>query len=362
MNLSLSENICRLRKERGMTQEALAEALGVSFASVSKWERRIATPELNLIAKMAELFQISVDALLGFELKSGGAEEHEKLIRKLQSEKEYDKALIEAEKALINFPNDFRIVYRAGELYAVSGVELNEEKYTKRAVELLCRSVTLLSQNTNPDISEASIKLTVAQCYIALNKPKLGVEILKKCNPCNVHDALIANVLASVAGDSRNNEAPPFMCRAFESIIANALRMTMAYTEFFTEKRDYSCGREVLIWLINMLEGAKLDKDLPSYLDKMAAPCYALCAKLSLLLGEEQEAENYMMRAHEVAGLFDSAPSSKLENTKFSIIDFTPCTTYDNLGNSASEAVKNVISCEKLLNLWERTIKDGEIK
>ena len=41
MELSLSKNICRLRKERQMTQEQLAEALGVSFAAVSKWERGV---------------------------------------------------------------------------------------------------------------------------------------------------------------------------------------------------------------------------------------------------------------------------------------------------------------------------------
>ena len=43
MKLSLPENICRLRKENGLTQERLAEVLGVSFAAVSKWERGAAT-------------------------------------------------------------------------------------------------------------------------------------------------------------------------------------------------------------------------------------------------------------------------------------------------------------------------------
>ena len=50
MKLSLPANISKLRKERSMTQEQLAEALGVTFASVSKWERGVETPELNLIA------------------------------------------------------------------------------------------------------------------------------------------------------------------------------------------------------------------------------------------------------------------------------------------------------------------------
>lgn len=41
MKLSLSENIRSLRRASGLTQERLAEALGVSFAAVSKWERGV---------------------------------------------------------------------------------------------------------------------------------------------------------------------------------------------------------------------------------------------------------------------------------------------------------------------------------
>lgn len=55
MKLSIAANIRKLRKEHAMTQEQLAEALGVTFAAVSKWERGVATPELNLIAEMAEI-------------------------------------------------------------------------------------------------------------------------------------------------------------------------------------------------------------------------------------------------------------------------------------------------------------------
>ena len=61
MKLSLAQNISRLRKQNGLTQERLAEALGVSFAAVSKWERGAATPDLTLIANMADLFSVSLD-------------------------------------------------------------------------------------------------------------------------------------------------------------------------------------------------------------------------------------------------------------------------------------------------------------
>ena len=97
MNLSLPSNISKLRKEHSMTQEQLAEALGVTFASVSKWERGVATPELNLIAEMADLFGVSLDALVGFEVLNGGVAAIEERIHDLQRQKKYDEAVLEAE-------------------------------------------------------------------------------------------------------------------------------------------------------------------------------------------------------------------------------------------------------------------------
>ena len=94
MKLSLSTNISKLRKERYMTQEQLAEALGVTFASVSKWERGVATPELNLIAKMADLFGVSLDAMVGFEVRNGSIIALEERIHDLQRQKKYDEAFI----------------------------------------------------------------------------------------------------------------------------------------------------------------------------------------------------------------------------------------------------------------------------
>ena len=57
--------IRQLRKEKGITQEQLAEALNVSVAAVSKWETGQSAPELSLLCCIADYFAVSVDALLG---------------------------------------------------------------------------------------------------------------------------------------------------------------------------------------------------------------------------------------------------------------------------------------------------------
>ena len=65
--LNLSENIVRFRHEKKMTQEELADFMGVTKASVSKWEKGINTPDLLLLPQLAAFFGVTVDALIGYE-------------------------------------------------------------------------------------------------------------------------------------------------------------------------------------------------------------------------------------------------------------------------------------------------------
>lgn len=63
--MNLGENIYRLRTGKNMSQGDLAEVLDVSRQSVSKWENNSATPELDKLIKMSELFGVTLDELVG---------------------------------------------------------------------------------------------------------------------------------------------------------------------------------------------------------------------------------------------------------------------------------------------------------
>lgn len=65
--LNLSDNIIRLRHEKKLTQEELADFMGVTKASVSKWEKGINTPDLLLLPRLAAYFDVTVDELIGYE-------------------------------------------------------------------------------------------------------------------------------------------------------------------------------------------------------------------------------------------------------------------------------------------------------
>ncbi len=62
---TIGKRIMTLRKSRGMTQDQLAEKLGVTAQAVSKWENDVSCPDISLLPKLAEVFQVTTDSLLG---------------------------------------------------------------------------------------------------------------------------------------------------------------------------------------------------------------------------------------------------------------------------------------------------------
>lgn len=64
--IKINEQIAFLRKQKGLTQEDLAKALGVTNQAVSKWESAQCCPDIQLLPAIAKLFEVSVDELLGY--------------------------------------------------------------------------------------------------------------------------------------------------------------------------------------------------------------------------------------------------------------------------------------------------------
>lgn len=67
MEIKIGSKIRGLRKKCGLTQEQLAERIGVSFQAVSKWENDIALPDITLVPVIAQYFGVSTDELLSYD-------------------------------------------------------------------------------------------------------------------------------------------------------------------------------------------------------------------------------------------------------------------------------------------------------
>ena len=113
MNNYFSDNIRSLRKERELTQEALAVFLGVTFQAVSKWERGESYPDIELLPKIADFFNVSTDYLLGMD-KAKNEEEILAYIDRFDNGRytKTDGALSFMAEAFGKYPADFRILVR----------------------------------------------------------------------------------------------------------------------------------------------------------------------------------------------------------------------------------------------------------
>ena len=69
----ISVNITTLRKKKGLSQEALADRIGVSRQTVAKWESGESAPDVEHCDAMAELFEVSLDALVHDDMRMGAA-------------------------------------------------------------------------------------------------------------------------------------------------------------------------------------------------------------------------------------------------------------------------------------------------
>ena len=89
MQVQLAEQIRTFRREKRLTQEQLAEVLGVTVGTVSKWEGGSSTPDLSLIMELADFFGTSVDVLLGYRQQSSSLASTLARLRQLCAAKQY---------------------------------------------------------------------------------------------------------------------------------------------------------------------------------------------------------------------------------------------------------------------------------
>ncbi len=117
MELNLGTTIRRLRTEKGMTQEELADYAGVSFQAVSKWETGTTTPDIALLPRLAVFFGVRIDDLFGIT----NEDELERVDYILEHEKLTDENFAYAQKVLdktlANHPGDVRALKTYARLY-----------------------------------------------------------------------------------------------------------------------------------------------------------------------------------------------------------------------------------------------------
>ena len=139
MNINIGENIKSLRKRKEITQEELAEYLGISFQSISKWERGEGFPDITMLPDLADFFNTSVDELLGANRLSGGDFNNMyKKANEYEAAGKYDEAIEVLRDALKKAPRHYDIISKLAHVLLLADSESEEGKLISRQAIELC--------------------------------------------------------------------------------------------------------------------------------------------------------------------------------------------------------------------------------
>lgn len=112
--MQIGEVIRKYRKEKGMTQEEMANRLGVTAPAVNKWENGNSMPDIMLLAPIARLLEVSLDTLLSYqeELTNDDVVKYIMKLDDLLKTVEYEEAFQWAKKKMEIYPNCLWLIWQ----------------------------------------------------------------------------------------------------------------------------------------------------------------------------------------------------------------------------------------------------------
>ena len=356
MELSLAENIRAFRKERRLTQEQFAEAMGVTVGSVYKWETGQTTPELSMLVEIADFFDTSMDVLLGYKVKDNRIAAIGERLKDYCRVRDPE-ALIEAEKALKKYPNSFEVVHGCAQVYAFFGVGSKNHAETRRALELYEQAKLLISQNHDPKISEQTISSEMASAWMLLGEQEKSIELLKNNNVGGVYSDMIGMVLA--LNLKKHEEAEPFLAEALLLNTIGLVDSVIGYALVLSSRREYADAKRMLLGLIGYLESFK-EGEKADFADKIMASMYTVMAYIYTLEGQSEEAMKYLRAVLAVVRKFDAMPDYGIRTLRYPA-HHKDVIINDALGATATDSIETIIDLlgnQELSRNWKELATD----
>lgn len=195
--MEIGRNIQQLRRQKNLTQEQAAAALGVTSAAVSKWETGAAIPDVGLLCPLARLLGTTVDGLLDFRpaLEKGEADALVERGRQLFEEGKPEEAQDFCDSLLKEYPDDLYLKCAAAGLYIAYLTAVPEEAWIQEQVR---RAAALLEPcRGSPDPATAdSARSMLVNLYVMQEDLDRALAVLEEVPARGLDGELMkANIL-----------------------------------------------------------------------------------------------------------------------------------------------------------------------
>ena len=318
VSMNLSNNIVCFRKERGLTQEQLAALLNVSVSAVSKWEIGSNRPDLELLPDLAEIFQVSIDSLLGYEKSYKNVDQKVAGMNLLLQKEQYRAAAEEAAELLRRYPNDIRInKLLADAFYSLcfstnSGEEKKE--YAGKAVYYYEKSMELYDGARIQDYTKEELHCNIATLYALdeIGKYEEAVEILERYYGSRQYDNRIAWYLFLAGKKEEGRNRILKHCVADQIFVFNDLSIL---AEMYRQEGDLE--KAILFMEAEAASYELFFRDEGGYADRAYAGKAYRISKLYEETGKAEQAEMWYEKARKHARIYRSNPSMLIASLRY---------------------------------------------
>lgn len=182
MTIKIGSIIRKLRTEQNVTQEQLANALGVTPQAVSRWESENGYPDIEYLPSLADFFKVSTDELLGYKLSERERElqEFKQEMDRLAEVGDLDEQLKFARYAVSKFPYDADLVQNLASCVFMKASDTNDMVLAKEAEVLYLKVLDICEDEELRNATIEALSWLYSDCF---KDPEKALEIIKKLTP-----------------------------------------------------------------------------------------------------------------------------------------------------------------------------------
>ena len=311
--INIARTILNKRKEKGLTQDELADFIGVSKASVSKWETGQSYPDIVLLPQLAAYFNVSIDDLMDYEPQMTN-EDIRKLYKELSIEfttKPFDEVMNRCRDITKKYFSCFPLLVQIGALYINYGyytvASLDDEQKISVVAEAKELFIRVREQSDNMELKHFALHME-AICEILLGNPKVVIDLLKdaKRHATSSNEVLLSQAYLMTGKIEEAKTAlqgsiydgimelfsyiPPYLaiCADDAGHFDEMSRRTMELIKLFNVKELYPTG--ILPFYLGAAQGYLANENLDKALDMLeeySAVAISITYPLTLLKKDE---------------------------------------------------------------------------
>ena len=179
-DLKIGEKIYALRKEKGVTQEKLAEFLGVSPPAVSKWETNQSYPDITLLPEIASYFDVTIDQLLDFapSLSKEEAMEIYRVLADAFSREPFDQVYSQVRKYLKKYHNSYFLHLHMGNLLLNHLDRVDDPTKTPEIISVAEGIFKRVILTTTSSKLKHEARYSLAICYLFSNRADEIIDLM----------------------------------------------------------------------------------------------------------------------------------------------------------------------------------------